>query len=672
MSNEQNKESGPDGELRGIDELEKKLSRSRSTYRSDRPGKLKGEIRSAKRSWSDQAEPDSTSEEETGSSFFSTGLFLKFLIGALVVFILTLTVAGFVLWWGSNVVSNRNIDITFQGPETVTAGTRTSFQVAISNRNQQSLEEAELLIKYPSGTYNPDNPGEVLEERVYPLRSVRPGETVGQRVEAVFMGQPEEVKEFQVVLRYEVPGSTTSFGKNQSERVVIGSPALSINVSADENVIDGQTAEIDLELVSNASMVLPGLILKLDPPAGFTVADSEPQPVVDDPGLIWSIGDLEPGETKTIKLVGDISGAPGEVKVFSFQAGPGLPGRVPGLASVWGDSLVSIEVEDTLLSGYLLVNGRRPEDISVRSDSRVRMDVGWQNNLPISLRDGIITLKFIDNDGVLDTGSVSAERGFFSSSDQEAKWDRSTLENLRDISPGQQGSNTVFFDLDSLVGRSSPPVNPVLDLLLTVEAKRTDERYEEARVYSETSRRVKIDTDIQLAAKVAHSVGPFDNQGPIPPRANEATDYTVTWSVINTSNKVAEGEVRAVLPPYVSWNEKIDPEEGEYVFYDPDSREVVWDLEEVEPGVGFDRRSREVSFQLSMTPSEGQVGRTVDIIGDMVLTGRDTFTTKELKFERRALDSRLTGDPGAEFVSGVVVEPRESDDGSDDEEEEED
>ena len=44
--------------------------------------------------------------------------------------------------------------------------------------------------------------------------------------------------------------------------------------------------------------------------------------------------------------------------------------------------------------------------------------------------------------------------------------------------------------------------------------------------------------------------GTFTNTGPIPPKAEAETTYTVTWAVTNPLNNLTDVRVSAILPSY--------------------------------------------------------------------------------------------------------------------------
>jgi len=168
-------------------------------------------------------------------------------------------------------------------------------------------------------------------------------------------------------------------------------------------------------------------------------------------------------------------------------------------------------------------------------------------------------------------------------------------------------------------------------------------------------RSVKINSALQLGARALYSTGAFSNSGPLPPKANVATTYTIVWTVINSSNDISGAKVSAFIPPYVSWVNKISPA-GEKLSFDSASGEIVWDIGNIKSGAGISLPAKEVSFQISLTPSVAHIGVVPDIVNDAVLSGRDDFTGELIKFSRPALNTYLSSDPNFGDAWSRVVE----------------
>jgi hypothetical protein len=153
---------------------------------------------------------------------------------------------------------------------------------------------------------------------------------------------------------------------------------------------------------------------------------------------------------------------------------------------------------------------------------------------------------------------------------------------------------------------------------------------------------VSLSTNIYLGSKIYRSQGNIENYGPIPPKADTPTSYTVHWSLGNTFNQVSNVEVRAELPLYVKWKGLHSPT-GEKISFNSVTNEVVWEVGSVLPDTGSSSK-REVYFQIELTPSINQVGSSPVLIEDARLTGIDKVTGLKLNTSASSLNTNFTGD----------------------------
>ncbi len=164
------------------------------------------------------------------------------------------------------------------------------------------------------------------------------------------------------------------------------------------------------------------------------------------------------------------------------------------------------------------------------------------------------------------------------------------------------------------------------------------------------SRTVKIASQLSLSSKALRSKGPFTNRGPIPPKAETETTYTIIFNVKNTQGEITPASVTARLGPGVKWVGAAS-EASEDISYNAGSNTVTWDL-----GTLSDSASgREVAFQVGLTPSTSQIGTIPVLVSAITFIGKDLTTGNEVRASNPSLTTRLTQDPA--FIQGddIVV-----------------
>src|SRR3989339_70932 len=246
-------------------------------------------------------------------------LMKKVFILALLFFIATVGVAGFVFLGGANFVSSKNVDIGVLGPTTVSAGEVLELGVTISNTNNADLEFANLSIQYPQGSRNPDNTAEPLTYTKDNLGIIGAGAETVRNVRMVLLGPSGEIKEIKLSVEYKVKGSNATFYKDKVFEIVIGNSPILLTVENPQSIVSGEPFTTKVSVVLNATETLKNVVLKTEYPHGYSVIDSSQKPASED--NLWALGDLIPGSKKTISIRGQLVGEDKEERTFRFYAG---------------------------------------------------------------------------------------------------------------------------------------------------------------------------------------------------------------------------------------------------------------------------------------------------------------------------------------------------------------
>jgi hypothetical protein len=94
----------------------------------------------------------------------------------------------------------------------------------------------------------------------------------------------------------------------------------------------------------------------------------------------------------------------------------------------------------------------------------------------------------------------------------------------------------------------------------------------------------------------------------------------------------------------------------EDIRYNPNTRQVFWNVGDLKAGVGVTSPAKEVSFQVGVTPSLGNLNRSVPLTQAIEVRGEDVFTGVSLIGTSNGLTSNLNGDPQFKVEDGNVVE----------------
>ncbi|MDP3957857.1 MAG: hypothetical protein Q8Q36_00120 [bacterium] len=626
-----------------VEKLSEALYRNDGMVKRHREGTLHRSDYEAKEGWETPA-ASPRERENDGSSFFR-----KFFLGSIAFFVISVAFALFMFYGGGNVVSNEKIGLSILGPAFTEGGNPFELQFDVKNGNREQIEYADLIIEYPKGATLAGDRDTVRQRKF--LGEIGAGRSVSERATIVLFGEEGSERTVKATLEYRVQGSNAIFVKEASYLVQVKSSPLLLSAESQKEANSNQPFELSVETLANAEKVVENILLKVEYPSGFVFSSASPAPTYGN--NVWRFGDLAKGARKKVSIKGTISGEDGEERSFRIYAGS-ASARDPGeIGVVYNSLLQTVAIKRPFLETELLLNGEAAREYVVGSDATLEGSIEWTNNLPNRVQDAEIYVKFVGD--VLDESSVSATGAFYNSGDNTLSWNKDTTFSLGEVEGGANGTFSFSFKLLPLFsGNRLLFRNPELALEVGVRGRRLSEEGVPEDIAAVERKVIRVNSSVQLSSRALYRSGPFANTGPLPPRADKETTYAVTWTAVNSANDLSKAVVRTKLPSYVRFMSRTSPE-GEDVAYIQETREVVWNLGRLEQGTGIESASRQVSFQIGLTPSLSQVGTSPSLTGEIVFEGEDAFTRGGIVFSRSALTTRLLGDTGTTDADGIVT-----------------
>ena len=575
----------------------------------------------------------------------------RLFVASIIFFLFAAGIALYGFWRDGTTVSSRNISVEVVGPVGTGAGEELQIEVVIRNDNTVGLDSVNLLLEFPDGTMKPDNLSESLSRYRDALGPIAAGESVSRKISLIPFGEEGEEKRISVTAEYRPKDSNAIFSRKTDYEFLISSAPVTVKLNIPQEVNSDQVFEMTVDVSSNSSAVQENLLLIAQYPFGFQFVESTPEPTFGKDG--WLIGDLQPQGKRSISVKGKIQATEEAERTFRFSVGTQNPKDEKQISTIFLTESPTVSIRKPFLTLDLIVNGEKGKTFIGRSGQTVRADIIWGNNLTAKIADLEITAT-ISGD-IYNQTSVSASGGYYDSGTGTIVWNKQKTARFGAVEPGESGTLSISFATLSVATDPTSFKNPQLTIEVAARGKRLYEQGLYQAVFSSVLKEIKIATSLTLTSRLLHDDGPFANTGSIPPQAEQETAYTVVWSLSNASNGVANGKVSAVLPSYVTWLNQIDPAD-EQLTYNPVGGEIIWDIGDVKAATGVGTPPREVSFQVSISPSLGQVGTAPTIVGESVARGSDLFTGIEVNSNTRpALTTKSLGDPGATAQSGVVV-----------------
>ena len=631
-----------------IDRVEEGLySRTKGQEFSPRSGVSQEQIEVNER-WKEENISDLLHKSDEQKALRNKKFLNKFLFASALFFILAIGITAFVFFGGRNFVSANNIDISVLGPTSVSGGAELSLDVTIKNGNKVDLEGAVLNITYPDGTRVSGNLDSELTRQREVVGKVPSHGEVTKTVKAVLFGEKETVKNIKMTLEYKVTGSSALFTKEKNYDISINSAPVIVTIDYPKEVNANQDFGFDVEIASNSGETLNNLLLTAEYPFGFTFTGSDPLPL--NTNSTWKIGSLSSGSKKVIHIKGVLQAQNEEERTFRFTTGISSEGKSDVIGARFSELAESIKIKKPFIGLSVMYNDDGTTNLTTGLNQRIAAKVQWSNNVSGKLLNMVIEAKI---SGVsVDRSSVTASNGgFYRSVDNTVVWERSTKPEFSEVGPNEKG--VVSFNFNTLPTVSKGAKNQNITISIKAVGNQLLAGVPQT-VTSNTESEIKIGTTVGLSAKSVRSIGPFENMGPIPPRADKETTYTILWDLTNSLNDVKNVRVEGTLPTNVTWGNLTSPS-NERISYDPVQRRVVWMPGDIPAGTGFTTKVREVAFQVTLLPSLSQVNSIPDLVTGISASGDDAFTGTTVEVTKQPLTTRTASDPAFQESDATVV-----------------
>ncbi|MFA6269611.1 MAG: hypothetical protein WC657_00135 [Candidatus Paceibacterota bacterium] len=574
----------------------------------------------------------------------------KIFMASVLFFVLAAGVAAFVFFGGMNSVSSKNVDIKVVGPLQVGGGQEVSLDINIVNNNNVDLDSASLFIEYATGTRSSVDLSKELSQERFDLGVIKKGESYSKNIKLVFFGEKGSSKQIKISLEYRVANSSALFYKEKVHELSISSAPIIVTATYPKEVNSNQEISLDVEVASNSKDQVGDLLVSLEYPFGFVFKDSTPKASFGN--NVWKFSQLNSGEKKNIVVRGSVIGQDNEEKVFKINTGTASVDDERIIAVPFSQLMESVLVKKSFIGLDVFIEGKEG-DYAAKGDGQVATEFVVINNLPSRLFD-VSAEATLTGGAFSPAGVFAGNTGFFQSFNNTILWDKRSVSEFADMSPGSEKSLS-FRLVPLLYADIAKGVKPEIQMTIKIKGERVSESGSTETVSVTEVRKIVLTTNINFSSKITRSVGSIENSGPIPPKADVPTTYTVVWSVGNSFNQVSNAEVRATLPSYVKWTNLSSPS-SEIISFNKVTNEVVWNIGSILPNTGFGSPKKEVYFQLEFLPSISQVGQTPNLLGGATFSGIDKITGLKIESKTNPGTISFFGDPTFKVGDDKVVE----------------
>jgi uncharacterized repeat protein (TIGR01451 family) len=557
----------------------------------------------------------------------------KIIIGMLSV--LGVLTVGAAIWGGIELNSRRyspeRVTVAVEGPTDVVAGEEVEYTIRYTNNAFVDLINPRLTVELPEALIDENLTllGQDREEvRNFELPTIEARTEGSVTVKGRLIGEEGSIHFVRAVLNYTPSGVSSSFDTNRELATTIQDSPLVVDVQTPLEAASGDTVRYQISIKNDGKTDLTNLELRMEYPEGFTYISSD-YPISDGDNSVFAIDRLESEELFEIIIDGTLEGEVDAIQVLKVQV---------GLIQDAGFTLFATNQNSTKMAEpYIALSQSIEGRNSLRADAgeTITYTVNFRNNTDVRIGEGALSVKL--DSPLFDLSTVRANGADFDASNNTLTWFASRVPELEALAPNQSGE--VQFRvriIDRVPIQTFNDVNYILNTTAQFESEEVPTPLGVNKIITANTTEVKLNTRLLTDTKLffQDSASTIVNSGPLPPKVNQTTTFTLYWEVQNLTNDVNGVKMTTTLPANVQWTGQFNTNGVGSLSYNERTKQIEWNIGEVPANTGILRPVYRAIFQVSLTPAPNQIGESPKILDPINVTGTDTFT-------QRVLDTRL-------------------------------
>jgi hypothetical protein len=520
--------------------------------------------------------------------------------------------------------SESGVILEIEGPDQIQSGEEVTYKVHYENQSDVRLDNVRLAFIYPADSVVVKDGlvRESITENIE-IDSLGSGATGDIEFTAFVVGDTGDIKNAKARLSYKPTNIKSEFDEKADLATTITSFAVPLTLSAPPSAVSGQEVRYTLDYRNESDEDFEDLRIKFKYPEGFNPISFNPTPDIGED--VWNIDSLDKGEGSRITVTGTMIGREDEDKTVNVT----LQRRVDGNDIDFEKTQTTTIISSPPLLINIVVNDRT--DLIAHPGDKLKYDISFTNTSRSTLS-GVNLIVRLEG-GAHDSDTYSGE-GFFNSSNNTIMWNASNIPVLANLQPGQSGEATFRIRVKDPLPASITAKNFFIKAITSLETTNVPAELGLDKLVVSKDLLTKISTNLNFEQTVHFSdpAAGFSNSGPVPPEVGQQTTYTIHWTLDGTSNDIVNAKIIGFLPPGVTWtgNTTVNANQPA-VTHDSGTGKVTWNIEVIPAGTGFALPRYQAIFQVAITPSSAQQGRSVELIRQSEVEGQDGFTKERIE-----------------------------------------
>ncbi len=575
-----------------------------------------------------------------------------FRITLLIISLLGLAVAaGVGTYWyrSSRNITVDDIQAILAGPEAFTSGDRVQYTISYRNDSAVDWENVELVFKTPPGFIFESSSREFrVSGREYLLAVGTL--SAGGNDEILVSGELLAAENASVIASVEVTITPRNFPSGRFTKTVITTSTatavpLTLAIDTPREATTGERIVATIKVTNTSASLLRDVYIVLQPNPGLELATEDPQfsPEFSAINSEWHIAEIASLGEVSRQVVLFVQGQANENRTLGIEVG--LTKDNEKFTQKKSSAVIVISsAELNIQQSY----NQKADLLVVRASDSISGTVQYANNGTEGLRDVIIKARF---EGVgLDEKKIDLKTGSFDPISQTITWTSATVPQLSLLQPGQSGEIAYSFAVkatDQFSVQGDDLTNHAIIITASIDSPGV--RVAAGQIAKVVSDRfvISIISDLVLLADSFYDDGRLglNSTGPIPPKVDKESTYTVRIRLGSTLNDIGDLRVVAILPDGVRYTGNIFKTVGEVAFNER-AGEIVWTMPLLSGLTGRGAPYAELHFQVAITPGANQQGDEVTFLNRLMALGTDQFTDAEVTAEVKKFPTTETAVPG--------------------------
>ncbi len=578
---------------------------------------------------------------------------LAYVAAALVFLLIGAGVSWFLFGRSPAKFGEEAVQFNLQTSPEIPSGQVIEYTLAYNNNQSVGLKQIEINFRYPDGftfsdaNLQPDNK-EATNFIISNIDSYQSGSLI---VRGQLIGELKDNKQLTALIAYEPANIKAQFTKTLMVSTQLVASVVNLELQGPDKLAISQPATLAIKYRNSSTAKLVNLRLRLNLPGGFELEVPALAPEAGQ-NNIWKLPDLEPQSEGSFELKGKFSPAAQGVQQ-SVGVAVGFLGGVDRLFSVQEEKIWQVALATSQISLNLTAN-----DVALKSQIDLGQEVKYElvlaNDGDTPYSDMAVKIKLSTQ--YLDWSSLKDDFGGKADSNVGTiNWSADGLSLLKLLQP--KSRITLSFRIRTVGGLVAEARSPVsLAAQATAEVKQlVDNNLQTVSVQSNEVV-TKLNSVLSLSAEGRYYTDQLIKlgSGPLPPRVGQTTTYVIFWRLGNTLNDLENIEVTTTLPQDVNWTGQTAVSAGQGLTYNPNTREVRWQLNRLPAGAGLSFAKPEAWFEVAIRPVESDADKILVLTKTTTATARDSVSGADLIATAKFVTTELDDDLSAQGKGAVV------------------